>query len=222
MITKEEYQEIASKWPVMKRDGRVLEPYQHWQRLDFRLRYFCQYLDQFKDMDVAEVGCNAGMYGYEIAKVAKSYTGVDISERFIAEANVTKTFIEKFNVNVSFICRPVKGWLRDRQKARERGETVAPVNALFASFALYHLSDMECRLLGEEILPGCQLVLIQTRTAKRKKMSNHNSWEFWKPKQVAKYLRQYGFETEIIDGPPKKGNEKLGPNFSEIFARRKA
>ena len=220
MISKEEYKEIASKWPVMKRDGKVLEPYQHWARLDFRLRYFCQFVHEMHGLDVVEIGCNAGMYGYEIAKEARSYFGVDISERFIAEANVTKTFIEKFNPNVSFLCRSVKGWLRDRQKAKGRGEGVPIYNALFASFALYHCSNAELALLEQEILPHCKLVFIQTRTAKRKKMSNHNSWKFWKPSQVSKFLTKNGFCCVINMGPPKHGSGSKEPNFAEIIGRK--
>jgi len=219
MITKQEYNAIRKAWPVQKRDGKLLEPYQHWKRLNFRLRYFCKYIDLFKGHDVVELGCNAGMYGYEISKVSTSYTGVDISERFIAEANVTKTFME--NKNVYFVCSSVKEWCRKRRAAKLAGEAIPEYTALFASFALYHLSDKELAILETDILPSCQLVVIQTRTAKRKAMSNHNSWKFWKPKQVAAFLARSGFESEVVMGPPKPGNASNGPNFAEIIARRK-
>lgn len=210
MLTKQEYAKIAAKWP--------LKAYQRWDRLNVRLRFFEQFIPLFKGMDVLEFGCNAGMYGYEVSKVANSYMGVDPSDRYIPQAMVTKKFIKKFNPNVEFYHRRVKGFIRDQQKALERGETVPNFNAMFASFALYHFNDNEIRLIEQYVLPKCELVVIQNRTKKRtnrkkkKIWREHNTHKFYKNSNVVKYLERNGFECEVKWGLDKK--------FADIIGRK--
>lgn len=172
-MKKEEYKQISQNWK-----GDV---YQNWKRIKERLSFFCKHIDCLKGLDVTEAGCNAGLYGYEIAKVAKSYTGVEISYDFYRQALVTAEYIE--NPNVKFHCLPVKGFLN-------RGEKI---EALFMSFVLYHLSDEELGML-KKVLPDCKVVLIQTRT--RKRSVEKNSYKLWKPKNVDKFLQAAGFTTK--------------------------
>lgn len=182
MITKELHDKLMKKWAKV---GKGL--YQKWSRMH-RLEFFLKYIDHFKGKHVLELGANAGLYGYEIAQVAKSYIGVDRGDYYIRQANITKKYIE--NPNVEFICGKVKDFI----KMDIRGK--APkYNALFASFALYHFTKKETDRITETILPKCDVVIISTRTTKRTPFKNYNPWHFEKPKNVVKYLK--GFKCEI-------------------------
>ena len=210
MLSKREYNEIAKD---MK-----LKVYQRFDRLDIRLRFFEQFIPLLEGKDVIEFGCNAGFYGYEVAKVANSYLGVDPSDRYIPQALVTKRFIKKFNTNVDFVKRRVKGWIRDQQKAIDSGREPYPFNAMYASFALYHFSDKEVDLIRDYVLPKCDIVIIQNRTKKRtdrkrgKEWRKHNKYRFEKTANVVKWLKEAGFECEVHWGPEKK--------FCDVIGRR--
>jgi len=207
-LTKSEYEKIAKGW--------LLKAYQRWDRLNIRLKFFAQFAPLFEGMDVLEFGCNAGMYAWEVAHYAKSVIGVDPSDRYMDQAVVTEKAIHKFNPNVSFVKRRVKGWIRDQEKAIERGEAVATFNAMCASFAIYHLCDAEIRLIERYVLPKCELVIIQNRTKKRtnrkknKLWREHNGYKFEKNKNMVAWLEKNGFECELHWGPDKKFCDAIG------------
>ena len=71
-MNKKLYNKISSKWK-----GQV---YSTWDRVAPRLKALKPYLPLLKDKKVLEWGCNAGIFAYEICKVAKWYVGVDKSE----------------------------------------------------------------------------------------------------------------------------------------------
>lgn len=206
-LTKAEYEKIAKHWE--------LKAYQRWPRLNVRLKYFSQFVPLFEGKDVLEIGCNAGMYMWEIAHSARSVTGVDLSDRYMAQAQITKKYIEKFNPNVEFNKMSVKDFCREIRK----GQRDANINALFASFAMYHLSDKELDAVAEYILPKCDIVIIQNRTKKRtnrkkkKGWRTHNLRHFEKNSTVIEWLEASGFECEVHWGPEKK--------FSDVIGRRK-
>jgi len=192
MITQEiDYAKLERQWLTV---GRGV--YQKRSRIEGRLPFCMKFFDRFNGKDVAELGCNAGVYGYEIAKHAKSYVGVDQGEYYIAQANITKRYIE--NENVSFLCGNIKDYIK---KVKDSGEMP---NALFSSFALYHFSTKEVDRIAESLLPSCSDVVISTRTQKRSPMRLYNKYKFWKPKNVAKWLQRAGFTTEIHNSPDKK------------------
>lgn len=160
---------------------------------------FLKHVDKFSGKNVVEFGCNAGIYGYEISKVAKSYVGVDQGEDYIKQANVTKK-VMKMN-NAIFYNKYVKQFIRDLQKDEDRNEAATNINAIFASFVLYHLKDKETDLIKEYLLPKCDLVIILTRTSKRSPWKKYNSLKLHKIKNVEAYLESAGFvcESEMHD-----------------------
>ena len=191
MISKELHDKLMKKWAKVQKGAGT---YQKWSRMH-RLEFFLKYIDHFKGKQVLELGCNAGVYGYEIAKVANSYIGVDRGDYYIKQAKITQKYID--NSNVKFIHGKVKDFI----KTDIRGE--APkYNALFASFALYHFTKKETDRITETILPKCDVVMILTRTAKRTPFKNYNPWHFEKPENVVKYLKD--FKCEIHKPDSKK------------------
>ena len=185
MIDKKTHKKLEKKWL------RHHAVYQRWNRIETRMPLFLKHVDKFKGLDVLEMGCNAGIYGYEIAKVAKSYIGIDQGKEYIKQAEETKKFFKMDNAE--FLNRPVKGFIRDCEKAEQFQIMRYTINALFATFVLYHLSDKETDLIKKTILPRCKLVIIMTRTSKRSPWKKYNSLKLHKIKNVEKYLTGAGF-----------------------------
>lgn len=180
--TKEVIQLIKKLTPKWIKIHKV---YQKESRMH-RLNFFLQFVEHFKEKDVLELGCNAGVYGYVISKRAKSYVGVDRGEDYISQAKITRKQMD--NPNVNFYNYSVKQFIK---LANSGG--MPTFNALFASFVLYHLSKKETDRLMKYVLPKCDVVIIQTRTKKRTPFRNYNPHKFNKPKNVEKWLTEAGF-----------------------------
>lgn len=193
MIEKAMHARLEAKW------AKIHAPYQRWNRLKTRMPLFLKYVDSFNDKDVLELGCNAGIYGYEIAKRAKTYIGVDQGDCYIKQAQITKKDLDM--KNATFVAKRVKSFIRDRQKSKD---AIPNINALFATFVLYHLSDKETDLIGSEIFPNCDTVLIMTRTSKRSPWKKYNSRKLQKIENVEKYLKEYGFSVKSEMHPSGK------------------
>jgi hypothetical protein len=185
MIDQAIHMELEEKWLPL---GKV---YQKWSRIERRLPVFLSHINYFEGRDVLELGCNAGVYGFEISKVAKSYFGVDATDHFIRQANITKRYIK--NPEVEFWLGRVKDFI----EAEKSGDLQVPYNALFASFLLYHLSNKEIALISKYVLPKCDVVILPVRTKKRKPWRLHNLHFFYKPENVKKYLAKNGFKCQI-------------------------
>lgn len=185
MINQAIYMEMERKWLPL---GKV---YQKWSRIEKRLPTFLKHIDDLKGRNVLELGCNAGVYGYEISKVAKSYFGVDATQHYIQQANVTKRYID--NPNVHFWLGRVKDFIQ----AELSGDLQVSYDALFASFLLYHLSNREIDLLSRHVLSKCDVVILPVRTKKRKPWRLHNLYFFYKPENVEKFLTRQGFNCRI-------------------------
>ena len=168
-----------------------------------RLQFFLQFVDCFKGKGVLELGCNAGIYGYAIAKRAKSYIGVDKGDWYIKQANITRKCIE--NPNVKFYCSTVKNFIK-----MDIRKQVPVYNALFASFVLYHLTKKETDRLKEYVLPKCDVVIIQTRTKKRTPFKKYNPHKFNKPKNVEKWLTEAGFTCKTKWADDKRYADTVG------------
>jgi len=185
------------------------------------------FVDHFKGKDCLEIGCNAGLYGYVIAEVAKSYVGTDrdLGGYYTKQSAITKKYIK--NPNVKFL----HGKAKDFIKLDIAGK--APkYNAMFASFVLYHLTEKETDRIAETVLPKCDIVIIQTRTQKRSPWKNYNPHEFNKPKNVVKYLEKAGFKCEthwpkgikryaIIIGKREKNEAEKPKTTIKKVARKK-
>jgi len=203
MISKAKHAEIAKGWSGVH--------YQHFPRLKKRLPFLLPLLDCLKGKDVLEFGSNAGMYGWHLAQIAKSYTGVDYQAQYHKQALHTQKFIE--NPNVTFLNMNVKDFVKVTKADPEKH----PFNAIFMSYVLYHFSDKEVKRMKETLLPKCDIVFIQTRNAARdtgrKGRTEHNSGKFWLESKVRKWLESAGFECET--------HWPKGKEFHEIIGRRK-
>jgi len=184
MITEKLHQELEKRWAKV---GAGV--YQKRSRVH-RLEFFLKHIHHFKGKSVCELGCNAGLYGYEIAKVAESYVGVDKGDYYHDQALVTKEYIR--NHNVEFI----QGNIKDFIKLDIAGK-VPKYNALFSSFALYHFSQKEVDRIAETMLPKCSVVIISTRTKKRTPFRPYNKMKFEKPENVVNYLERAGFACKV-------------------------
>ena len=208
-LTKSEYEKISKNWP--------LKAYQRWPRLNVRLRFFSQFAPLFEGKDVLEIGCNAGMYLWEVAHHARSVVGVDPSDRYMAQAQITKKHIEKFNPNIELHKMSIKDYCREMRK----GQREVTTNAMYASFAIYHLADKEIDAVAEYILPKCDIVVIQNRTKKRtnrkkkKGWRTHNLRHFEKNTTVVAWLEENGFECEVHWGVDKKFADIIGRRINE-------
>lgn len=148
MISKSSYNEISSQW-----EGDV---FQNWKRIKKRLPLFEKnILPHLAGKRVLEIGCNAGIYAWHIAPIAKSYIGIDISENYIRQATITAKYIK--GAPVSFIHSSLGDFAP--------GEDL--FDAVFASFLLYHLSDAEVEIFEKKIAPRCDVLAVQIRAKKR-------------------------------------------------------
>jgi 2-polyprenyl-3-methyl-5-hydroxy-6-metoxy-1,4-benzoquinol methylase len=175
MITKAIYDEIASQW-----EGK---PYQNWPRLKQRLPLFEKnILPHLAGKRVFEIGCNAGIYAWHIAPIAKSYTGIDGSERYIRDAQITAKYIQ--GAPVSFIYSMLGDFAFDELS----------FDAVLASFLLYHLSDEEVEIFEKEIAPRCDVLAVQIR----RKAKSRNSYDFMQAKNVEALFDRAGFDCQIF------------------------
>ena len=207
MISKELYKEISSQWKA-----RI---YQKYERLECRYPLFLKGIDVFKGKHVLEIGANAGMAAMEIAKVAKQYTGVELAEGYYRQSLITKKYIQ--NQNVTFNNCSVKSYIKRLLDGRYKDKP----NACYMSYVLYHFEDKEVEMFKKHILPLLDVVIVQSRYAKRniKGRRKHNSYGFWHPDNVKKYLQGAGFNTTMKWGPNKKFHFIIGTKQEEVITR---
>lgn len=196
MISKKQHTELEKLW---LKKGAV---YQRWNRLQTRMPLFLKHVGCLAGKSVLEFGCNAGIYGYEIAKIAEHYIGIDQGDYYIAQAKETRKFFDMQNAR--FINKRAKQFLRDQQKDFESGRPAYKINAIFATFVLYHLSDKETDIIEEWLLPRCDVAFIMTRTSKRSPWKSYNKNHFEKPANCSRWLQNAGFETMVEWNPDKK------------------
>lgn len=183
MISMQLHRKLIRQWRTV---GDGVSIYQNEKRVQRRLPAFCSRVHYFQGLDVLELGCNAGIHGYEISQVAKSYVGVDMGKYFIDQAQFTAVHCK---CPVGFVHAKVKTFLKLMQEG-----VYGPFNALFASYALYHFSGKETDRLQQQVLPICKLAFIRTRTRKRTPFRNYNPYRFEKPKNVARWMETAGLQ----------------------------
>ena len=213
MITKEKWAELEKEWSAV---GPV---YQIPRRSKDRLKHFCEIaLPHLKDKRVLEIGCNAGLFGYCISEVAEAYCGVEPGNKIIKkgkkpktdyflQAKITERHISEFNENVVFLNETIKEFCKN----------IVPdmFNAFCACFALYHFTDKELNLLKEHVWPKCDVVVIQNRNQERP--TRHNSFKFWKDKNIVKFFQAQGFNNiEHVPARSKDGKQE----FSELICKK--
>ena len=209
----------TKKWEELIREWETIGPcYQIPHRSHNRLVHFCEYcVPLLAGKDVIEIGCNAGVFAYEIAKVAKSYIGVEPANKarqkkkekpktdYFQQALLTKKHIQEFNPNVDFVHDTICEFCKKPFVG----------NAFVACFALYHFLNDEIALLKEHVWPKCDIVIIQNRVQDRPK--HHNSYKFYKTARVVKFFKSLGFEDiAIVSGQSEDKRQK----FDEVICHR--
>lgn len=183
MINEYVYKTIASKWDATKKI------YAKYENIKDRLKLLDKYVDYFKNNNVIEIGSNAGMAAFSIASVAKSYIGIEPEEHYIEQANIAREYVKNKD-SVKFF----KGKIMDLLETN--------FDALFASYSLYHLNDVEVAYLISDILPQCKVVIIINRAKERK--VDKNKYQLWYYKNTIKLLQGCGFNTMTEWGNKKK------------------
>jgi hypothetical protein len=211
-IDTETYKEMREEWENIW-PGKTAKVYQELNRVKPRCEHLIRHgLPYLVGKNVLEIGCNAGLQGYHIDKVAASYIGVEPGNKisknpkpktdYFLQAKKTEEFM---SADSEFLNYTIEEFIENRINYK--------YNAFFASFALYHFKDKELNLLREYVWPECDIVLIQTRHQTRP--TKHNKWDFWKPAKVEKYFTRLGFichsinqypSSEFINRRPKKHN----------------
>lgn len=174
MISKSEYAKVSKNW-----GGRI---YQKMETEHVKLRYFERYLDLFKGKDVLEVGCNAGLFGWHIAKVANSYVGVEKKEHWYQHACET---LKHMPDNSKFVNKTLEYYAKEDSPNH---------NALFMCYVMYHMRADDLAALHDIILPKCDVVVAFNRNTRRRKENNGHSFE--KMGSVVKFLEGEGFKCE--------------------------
>jgi hypothetical protein len=195
MISKKLYDEISSQW------GQYSAIYQKYNRLETRYPKFLKEIAVFKDKHVLEIGANAGMAAWEIAKVASRYTGVERATGYWHQSQITKKYIE--NPNVEFLNCTVKSYIKRLLDGRIEHKP----NACYMSYVFYHFENKEVELFCQHVLPMLDVAIIQSRYAKRniKGRTKHNDYGLWHPDNVRKLLEKSGMNIDkLVWGPDKK------------------
>lgn len=175
MISKTIYNHISSQW-----EGEV---FQNWERISKWLPLFEKnILPHFAGKRVLEIGCNAGIYAWHIAQVARSYIGIDISENYVRQALTTAKYIQ--GAPVRFLRTPLSHFAYNE----------AHFDAVFASFVLYHLSDAEIEIFEKIIARRCDVLAVQIR---KKKREGSNSFNLSHAKNVERLFHRAGFDCRI-------------------------
>jgi len=154
-----------------------------------RVEIFKKFLKYLDGKNVLEIGSNAGVFAYEIAKVANTYIGIEKEEAFYRQAMITAKHMKSDNH------RFINGDIFS--------ETLnSDINAFVGLFVLYHLSDLEVDALRLHILPLCEVVVIQLRLEKRK--TKKNSYGFERPENTIRFLKDLGFKIKKCSVQPVK------------------
>jgi len=207
MVDKKEWEMLQEKWLT------VGEVYQEPKRGAYKLKHFIQHcIPLLKGRKVVEIGCNAGLFGVHIIKVAESYTGVEPGNRIREKKSAPKTdYFKQAQITVQYVNKPSFNIYNDLiEEYCKRDEDI---NTFFACFALYHFRDNEIELLKKHVWSKCDLIIILNREQYRP--TKHNSYKFWKSKNVKKFFEGLGYKVEIIWGESKRG--KI---FSEVICKK--
>lgn len=142
MISKKEYKRISSGW-----NGKV---YQKWPKMKKRLPLLERNLEFFRGAKVLEVGANAGIYGWHIAKVAQRYIAVERNKSYFVQLLQTMSGIDNSD------------WLlSDFEKLKL---DAIDFDLFLASYVLHHFSAAEMIKLIRRAFVKCSKVAIFTRS----------------------------------------------------------
>lgn len=202
-----EFLKLVEKW---KKVGDV---YEVPDRVGYRLEHFITHcVPLLSGKKVVEIGCNAGAFGLEIAKVAETYTGIEPGNKIREKKTPPKTdYFKQLTMTKEFVNKETFSVYNDT--ITEFVARNLDFNAFVAVFAIYHFRDNELALLRKHVFPKCDIVIIQNRNQKRP--TQHNSYKFYKDKNIVKFFELQGFTCKVINEVSKKG--KI---FSEIICTK--
>lgn len=190
MMTKKLHKKISSKFK-----GRV---YHNWGAVKKKVAHIRKFTGPMKGKKILEIGCNAGIVGFDLANAAESYIGIDKKELYYKQALITQKHMS--NKNVKFYNERFKEFIQEHNR---------DYDTLYLSYVLYHFRDEEVELLKEKVLPNCNTILIYSRNEKRKNVNNKYRLESLK--NILKFFRDF-------DNRVHWGHDKT---FFCVFGRRK-
>ena len=196
MLSKIEYDNIARDW-----QGKI---YQKWRKLKRRLPMIERNISFFKDMNVLEIGANAGMYGYFLYPVIKEYIGVEVDWNYCKQFKKTFKNLKATLIYSSF----------ENLELR-----FVNYDVLIASYVLHHFNLFEQKKLTGAF-DKCNKVAIFTRSGDPFNYGHnevgHNPLKWWKGSMIKYTLENLGFS---IDFQLRKSNMYDGIYL--ILAERK-
>ena len=192
MIPEEIHSKLVEKWKGRKYATR--------ERVEERERHLEGLLPLLAGKEVLELGSNAGVTAYDVCKYAKGYVGVEPDKDHYEQALLMMPHLPQGG---AFMHGSLQDYL---------GSCEGNHNALIVCIALYLLSRKEVDLLESGVLPKCDVVIIQERTAKRPCRENYNPLKLHKPKNIVKLLERNGFDACVYYSAKKKYFEVIGAN----------
>jgi len=167
-MTKKEYDIISANWK-----GKV---YERWDRMEPRLEVFKDFVGMLKGKDVLEIGCNAGVYAYEMKDYVNSYVGIEPTPLFYNQ--LMETAIHLPGDKMQFVNNDVKGYVGKLSDCK--------FNAFVSHNVLYHLSDKSLEILKAKIFPYCDVIITSIRSCAKK--MKRNTYKLYTIDNVLKYL----------------------------------
>ncbi len=175
-MDRQTYKKIRKQWR---------KPVYHDDPKKKNLRAMFRRLELFAGHSVVDIGCNAGLVTYEIAKHSRHVIGIERDEHYHQQALVTSQFIKTSH---EFRNCTVGEFLADPD---------VDYDAAFAGRVLYHIPKDEIDLLAEQMLPRCKVVVFVSREDKKKKINNPYELSRWR--NIVTWLRDRGM---TVDDPP--------------------
>jgi len=177
--------ELRKRW-----EGSLYYPSIDSLRIEAVTKYMCV----FRDKDVVDIGCNAGLLTYVLAQYARSYCGVETNEDYYKQALVTQKYITAQGI---FVHSPLTRFIKHAS-----GKYHYEYNAMFAANVLYHLSEKTLCMMQEVMLPKCDVVLCTSREDKLERVGprlfeHHNNLYHWC--NIRSFLRTAGMKVEVRD-----------------------
>ena len=173
MISQGEYRKIRKHWK-----GRVYAD--DW--IFPRLKEFVEHGQVLKGKKVLDIGCNAGMFGIEGARMAESYIGMEKGKQYYEQALITQKHMPNKNTQIVFAD------LLTMPKDLD-------FNALMLLFVVYHFYPPEVKVFRDEVLPKCDTVVAQLRDGPRKTIKNHE--KFHHPNKYTRFMEKAGFGSKV-------------------------
>ncbi len=157
------------------------------ERKEREKKIVVKHFDLMAGKSVVEIGCNAGYLLYHIAEIANSWIGIERDAHWHAQALATAKYIKTPGV---FLHCTIEEFARDL-------ESLYKYDTLFGANILYYLSDLELKLLQENVMSKCDLIVLISREDKPHKA--WNSRDLGKAANIKKLIEECGHVVELLD-----------------------